>query len=52
MLVYAKSLVALVGAGATGLLALGESFCGSYWPAFTGVLTAVLVWAVPNRPKV
>lgn len=46
---YAKGLIALLGAGATTVLALGDQFCGTAWPEIAGILTAILVVAVPNK---
>jgi hypothetical protein len=48
---YAKGIVGSIGAVAVTLLSLGDQFCGTVWPAVTGVLTAILVVSVPNKPK-
>ena len=48
---YAKGIIGSVGALAVIILSLGDQFCGTVWPAVTSVLAAVLVVAVPNKPK-
>lgn len=46
---YAKGIVATIGGAAALAMNYGDAFCGSVWPAIAGVLTAVLVVAVPNK---
>jgi hypothetical protein len=48
---YAKGLTGGIGALAVTGLSLGEQFCGTVWPAVASILAAVLVVAIPNKPK-
>lgn len=48
---YAKGIIAAVGTVAITLQSLGDQFCGTVWPAVTSVIAAILVVAVPNKPK-
>jgi hypothetical protein len=48
---YAKGIIASIGTVAVTVLSLGDQFCGTVWPAVTSILAAILVVAVPNKPK-
>ena len=48
---YAKGIVGSIGALAVTVLSLGDQFCGTVWPAVASVIAAVMVVAVPNKPK-
>lgn len=48
---YAKGIIGSAGALVVTVLSLGDQFCGTVWPAVTSVLAAILVVAVPNKPK-
>jgi hypothetical protein len=48
---YAKGIIGTIGAVAVSAMSYGDQFCGSVWPAVASVLAAVLVVAVPNKPK-